>query len=60
LIEPAALVVILLYGVCVWVILVISPKLLSPSAAHRPFWRTARFWAAFVAIVQMAVYAVWG
>jgi hypothetical protein len=59
-IEPAALVVVLLYGVCLWVILVISPKLLAPSEAYRPFWRSARFWAALVAVVQMAVYAIWG
>ncbi len=59
-IEPGALVVILLYAACLGVIVFVSPKLVAPSAAPRPWWRSPRFWASFVALVQMAVYAVWG
>ena len=57
-IEPGAVVVILLYAAALAVILVVSPKLVAPSAA--PWWRNVRFWASLIAIVQMVVYAVWG
>jgi hypothetical protein len=59
-IEPSALVVILLYLGCLAVILFVSPKLLSPASAARPWWRSVRFWASLVALAQIAVYAFWG
>jgi hypothetical protein len=59
--HPGALVVILLYGMALVVVLWISPRLSSPSAAPAPpFWRNVRFWAAFVAVAQILVYALWG
>jgi len=59
-IDPGAVVVILLYAACLAVILLVSPRLLAPSSVPRPFWRSPRFWASFVALAQMVVYAVWG
>jgi hypothetical protein len=59
-IELSAVVVILLYAACLAVILLVSPKLLPPEDAPRPWFRNPRFWASLVAVVQMAVYAVWG
>ncbi len=59
-IEPGALVVIALYAACLGVIVFVTPKLVTPSEAPRPWWRSPRFWASFVALAQMAVYAVWG
>jgi hypothetical protein len=59
-IEPGALVVILLYAAALAVILVVSPKLVAPTAAKTPWFRNLRFWASLVAVAQMVVYAVWG
>lgn len=57
-IHPGAIVVILLYVVALYVILVVSPRL-SPSLRVRvPWWRNVRFWAAFVAVTQIVVYAL--
>jgi hypothetical protein len=58
LVEPGALVVIFLYGLSLFVVLVVSKRLVEPREA-KPWWRNVRFWAAFVAIVQILVYAVW-
>jgi len=59
-IKPSALVVIALYAGCLAVILFVSPKLLAPASEPRPWWRSPRFWASFVALVQIVVYAVFG
>jgi hypothetical protein len=59
-IEPGPLLVVLLYAGCLALIWFVFPKLVSPAAAPRPWWRNVRFWASLVAIVQMIVYAVWG
>lgn len=59
-IEPGKMVVILLYALCLAMILFVSPKLVAPMAAKDPWWRNVRFWASFVAVAQMVVYAVWG
>jgi len=59
-IDPGALVVILLYAFSLAVILLVSPKLQVPTAVTAPWWRNVRFWASFVAVVQMVVYAIWG
>jgi hypothetical protein len=57
-IEPGAILVILLYAVALYVILVVSPRL-SPSLREpTPWWRNVRFWAAFVAVTQIVVYAL--
>ena len=58
-IEPGAILVILLYALALYVILVVSPRL-SPSLRERvPWWRNVRFWAAFVAVTQIVVYALY-
>jgi hypothetical protein len=59
-IEPGALVVVLLYAGCLAIILFVSPKLGTRSAASLPWWKRVRLWAALVALVQLLVYAVWG
>lgn len=58
-IEPGALLVILLYLVCLVVVLVISPRL-TGARAPTPWWRSVRFWSSLAAVVQIVVYAVWG
>lgn len=57
--EIGTAIVIALYGLCLIVIWVISPRL--PGAAlevKAPFWRNTRVWASFVAVAQMVVYLV--
>ena len=57
-IQPGAILVILLYALALYVIVVVSPRL-SPSLRERvPWWRNVRFWAAFVAVTQIVVYAL--
>ena len=56
--NAGAAVVILLYLLSLFVILVVSPKLFEIEP--RPWWRNVRFWASFVAVVQIVIYAVWG
>ncbi len=51
-------IVMALYGLCLFVIWYVSPRL--PGAEHMPsasFWRNPRVWASFVALAQMATYA---
>lgn len=46
--------------VLVW-LLVLPGSLLGQSPGVRiPWWRHVRFWAAFVAVIQIAVYLWWG
>ena len=59
-VDPGALLVIVLYAACLAVILFVSPKLVASGSETPPWWRNVRFWASFVAVVQMVVYAVWG
>ena len=57
-IKPGAVIVILFYATALYVILVVSPRL-SPSLLEpAPWWRNVRFWAAFVAVIQIVVYAL--
>jgi hypothetical protein len=56
--EPGAMVVILLYAVALYVIVVVSPRLSPALRVPAPWWRSVRFWAAFVAVTQMFVYAL--
>ena len=57
-IEPGALVVITLYGLSLYVILVVSPRLTESLRVAVPLWRNVRFWASFVAVTQIIVYAL--
>jgi hypothetical protein len=57
--DPGPLVVALLYGLSLFVVLVVSRRF-PEAAAPAPWWRNVRFWASFVAVVQILVYAVWG
>ena len=57
-IEPGAVLVILLYCLALYVILVVAPRL-SPSLRVRtPWWKSVTFWGAFVAVTQIAIYAL--
>jgi len=58
-IEPGALVVIALYLLALYVILVVSPRVDATVAVPVPWWRNTRFWASFVAVAQIVVYAIW-
>lgn len=57
-IELRAIPVILLYGLSLLVILYVSPRLSTTLRARAPWWRNVRFWASFVAVVQIIVYAL--
>jgi hypothetical protein len=57
-IEPGALIVILLYGLALYVILVVAPRLTPSLRVQKPWWRNVTFWAAFVAVTQIIVYAL--
>ena len=57
-IEPGAIIVILLYVLALYVILVVSPRLSPALRVRAPWWRSVRFWAAFVAVTQIVVYAL--
>jgi hypothetical protein len=57
-IEPGAILVMLLYGLALYVVLVVAPRLSPSLRAPAPWWRNVRFWGAFVAITQIVVYAL--
>jgi hypothetical protein len=57
-IEPGALVVMSLYGLALYVILVVSPRLSGTARGSGPWYRNVRVWASFVAVVQIVVYAL--
>jgi hypothetical protein len=57
-IEPGALLVIAFYGLALYVILVVSPRLSASLRAAVPWYRNVRFWATFVAVTQILVYAL--
>ena len=57
-IEPGALLVISFYGLALYVILVVAPRLSPALRVPTPWFRNVRFWAAFVAVVQIIVYAL--
>jgi hypothetical protein len=58
-IGPGALIVIALYGMCLYVIWYVSPRLPGAEAEpRRPWWRSTKFWASFVAIAQIITYAL--
>lgn len=52
-------IVIALYGLCLFVIWYVSPRLPgAEDAPPVPFWRNTKVWATFVALAQIATY-VW-
>jgi len=55
--EAGALVVIALFGLSLYVMLVVSPRL-TGGRDRAPWWRNATFWGCFVAIAQIVVYAL--
>jgi hypothetical protein len=57
-IEPGALLVISFYSLALYVILVVSPRLADSLRVTAPWYRNVRFWASFVAITQIVVYAL--
>ena len=59
-IDAGALIVIGLYGLCLFVIWYVSPRLPGASSAAdaRPWWRNVKVWASFVALAQILVYAL--
>jgi hypothetical protein len=59
-IEPGALLVMSLYGLALYVILVVAPRLSHAFDVRKPWYRDVRFWASFVAITQIVVYALFG
>jgi hypothetical protein len=56
--EPGAILVILLYCVALYVVLVVAPRLSPALRAPVPWWKSVRLWGAFVAITQIVVYAL--
>lgn len=57
-IGPGTLLVCVLYGVALYVILVVEPRLSGASRETGPWYRNVRFWASFVAIVQIVTYVL--
>jgi hypothetical protein len=57
-IEPRAFTVIALYVLALYVILKVSPKLSTTLRGRAPWWRNVKFWASFVAVTQIIVYAL--
>jgi hypothetical protein len=57
-VEPGAIVVIALYCLALYVILVVAPRLSPSLRVTGPWWKSVTFWAAFVAVIQIIVYAL--
>ncbi|MCC6163958.1 MAG: hypothetical protein IT182_11485 [Acidobacteria bacterium] len=57
-IEPGALLVIAFYALALYVILVVAPRLTPSLREPTPWYSNVRFWASFVAVTQMIVYAL--
>jgi len=57
-IEPGALLVMSFYGLALYVILVVAPRLSDAARVAVPWYRNVRFWASFVAVTQILVYAL--
>jgi hypothetical protein len=56
--HPRAITVMALYGLALYVILRVSPRLSKTLQVPVPWWRNVRFWASFVAITQIVIYAL--
>jgi hypothetical protein len=59
-IHLRAIPVMCFYGLALYVILRVSPRLSSAlrMQSQVPWWRNVKYWAAFVAITQIVVYAL--
>jgi hypothetical protein len=58
-IDPGGLVVMTLYGLCLFVIWYVSPRLPGIDEGRPgPWWRNVRVWASLVATAQIVVYAL--
>jgi len=57
-IEPGALLVISFYCLALYVILWVAPRLTGALKTSVPWYRNVRFWASFVAVTQIIVYAL--
>lgn len=58
-VEPGAVIVIALYGLCLFVIWYVTPRLPGAETdVPAPWWRNVRLWASFVAVAQIIVYAL--
>lgn len=56
---PGTLIVIALYGMVLYVIWYVSPRLPGAEAEPPlPWWRSTRFWASVVAVAQILTYAM--
>ncbi len=55
--DAGALVVIALFGLSLYVMLVVSPRL-AGGRDRTPWWRSSTFWGCFVALAQIVVYAL--
>ena len=56
-IDPGGLLVMLLFALSLVVILYVSPRL-AGGRDTAPWWRSSTFWACFVAVAQIIVYAL--
>ena len=43
----------------IW-LLFLPARWIDPEGVRRPWWRSTRFWAVLVTIVQIGVYVIWG
>lgn len=58
-VEPGAAIVMALYGLCLFVIWYVAPRLPGVEPGRPvPWWRNVRVWATFVAVAQIVVYAL--
>jgi hypothetical protein len=58
-VGPGTLIVIALYGMVLYVIWYVSPRLPGAEAEPpRPWWRSTKFWATVVAVTQILTYAI--
>jgi len=57
-IKLEAVPVIVLYGLALFVILYVAPRVSPELLGRGPWWRSVRFWASFVAVTQIVVYAL--
>ncbi len=58
-VGPGTLIVIALYGMVLYVIWYVAPRLPGAEAEPpRPWWRSTKFWATVVAVTQIVTYVI--